>query len=140
MIASAWSSKKAGIALAIVFIVLLFPWVYMISCTAFTYAYWLFPVLSYASTKDVSDKESLPVPAIIHQTWKSKNIPEKWQKAQKSCIDLHPDYEYKLWTDEEGLELIEVGAPELPCLRRHRPFCYLFYLLTFLLYFLVIFR
>ncbi len=93
----------------------------MISCTAFTYTYWLFPTLSYASTKHIGEEESLPVPAIIHQTWKSKDIPEKWQKAQKSCIDLHPDYEYKLWTDEDGLALIEVGAPELPFCRFPSP-------------------
>jgi hypothetical protein len=34
------------------------------------------------------------IPKIIHQTYKNETIPEVWREAQKSCIDLHPDYEY----------------------------------------------
>lgn len=36
------------------------------------------------------------VPKIIHQTYINESIPEQWQASQKSCIDLHPDYEYKV--------------------------------------------
>jgi mannosyltransferase OCH1-like enzyme len=36
------------------------------------------------------------IPRIIHQTWANDSIPEKWRKAQKSCLDLHGDYEYKV--------------------------------------------
>lgn len=36
------------------------------------------------------------IPKIIHQTWKSETIPEKWWEAQQSCVNLHPDYEYKV--------------------------------------------
>lgn len=40
--------------------------------------------------------EQLPqiIPKIIHQTYKTENIPEVWSNAQQSCIELHPDYEY----------------------------------------------
>ena len=34
------------------------------------------------------------IPKIIHQTYKNETIPEVWREAQRSCIDLHPDYEY----------------------------------------------
>lgn len=34
------------------------------------------------------------IPKIIHQTYINESIPEVWQDAQQSCIDLHPDYEY----------------------------------------------
>lgn len=34
------------------------------------------------------------IPKIIHQTYKNESIPEVWQEAQQSCLDLHPDYEY----------------------------------------------
>lgn len=34
------------------------------------------------------------IPKIIHQTYKNETVPEVWADAQKSCIDLHPDYEY----------------------------------------------
>lgn len=36
------------------------------------------------------------IPKIIHQTYANKTIPEVWREAQQSCIDLHPDYEYKV--------------------------------------------
>lgn len=53
------------------------------------------------------------IPAIIHQTWKTTEIPEKWVGARQACMDLHPEYEFKLWTDESARELIE---KEYPCL------------------------
>ncbi|KAK9453399.1 nucleotide-diphospho-sugar transferase [Dipodascopsis uninucleata] len=46
------------------------------------------------------------IPKIIHQTWKNETIPEKWKGTQESCISKHPDYEYKLWTDESAREFI----------------------------------
>lgn len=36
------------------------------------------------------------IPKIIHQTWENETIPDQWQKAQQSCLDLHGDYEYKV--------------------------------------------
>ena len=53
------------------------------------------------------------VPKIIHQTWKDNNVPQKWQAARQSCIDLHPDYEYKLWTDASADAFIQDHYPEL---------------------------
>ena len=41
------------------------------------------------------------IPKIIHQTYKNDSIPQHWQQARQSCLDLHEDYEYKvgwLWT------------------------------------------
>jgi len=36
------------------------------------------------------------IPKIIHQTYANSSIPKTWAEAQQSCIDLHPDYEYKV--------------------------------------------
>jgi len=36
------------------------------------------------------------IPKIIHQTYVNDTIPEHWREPQKSCLDLHPDYEYKV--------------------------------------------
>lgn len=36
------------------------------------------------------------IPKIIHQTYVNETIPEHWREAQRSCIDLHEDYEYKV--------------------------------------------
>ena len=51
------------------------------------------------------------IPRIIHQTWKDKNIPEKWQKTVRSCKKVYYDCEYKLWTDEEMLEFVMKHYP-----------------------------
>lgn len=105
--------KVAYCGLAIAALVLLWPWVYMVSCAAYTYVYWMFPEVNWvAPGVEETVRGELPVPAIIHQTWKTKEVPEKWRKAQQSCIDLHPDYEYKLWTDADGERLIEVRTQE----------------------------
>jgi inositol phosphorylceramide mannosyltransferase catalytic subunit len=39
-----------------------------------------------------------PIPKIIHQTWKNETIPEMWSIAQYSCRDLHPDYQYIVYS------------------------------------------
>ncbi len=67
-----------------------------------------FPVVS------MLNKTQSNVPAIIHQTWRDSNsIPMSWQQASNSCQTLHPNYEYRFWTDEDGRRLIE---QEFPCL------------------------
>lgn len=114
-IPSGWTPARRRLTsvAALVTILLLWPWVYIITCTAYTYLYWMFPTLKANVYVDTVDSGELHVPAIIHQTWKSKEIPEKWREAQKSCIELHPEYEYRLWTDEDGLELIKVRSQSL---------------------------
>lgn len=36
------------------------------------------------------------IPKIIHQTYVNDSVPEHWREAQRSCIELHEDYEYKV--------------------------------------------
>lgn len=49
----------------------------------------------------------LLIPKIIHQTYKTEAIPEKWQKTHQSVLDLHPNYQYILWTDAMARDFIE---------------------------------
>ncbi|KAK9476194.1 nucleotide-diphospho-sugar transferase [Lipomyces japonicus] len=51
------------------------------------------------------------IPRIIHQTWKNESIPEQWKAAQESCTLKHPDFEYKLWTDESSRKFIAENYP-----------------------------
>ncbi|KAJ5543814.1 Mannosyl phosphorylinositol ceramide synthase SUR1 [Penicillium frequentans] len=51
------------------------------------------------------------IPKLIHQTYKNETTPEAWVEAQKSCIDLHPDYEYILWTNEKSRDFISAEYP-----------------------------
>ena len=46
------------------------------------------------------------IPKIIHQTYINASIPAQWLPAQQACIDLHPNYEYILWTDEKSHDFI----------------------------------
>lgn len=43
----------------------------------------------------ISERPQL-IPKIIHQTYINDSIPEHWKGPQQSCIDMHPDYEYKV--------------------------------------------
>jgi hypothetical protein len=41
------------------------------------------------------------IPRIIHQTWKTADIPERYRACQASWREYHPDWTYILWTDAD---------------------------------------
>lgn len=41
------------------------------------------------------------IPKKIHQIWLGSPYPEKYKALQKSWRDLHPDWEFKVWTDAD---------------------------------------
>ncbi len=55
------------------------------------------------------------IPKIIHQTWRDHNLPvpkawpESWQRH-------NPDWEYRLWTDDDLLAFVQQCYPELEAL------------------------
>ncbi|KAJ6485173.1 glycosyltransferase family 32 protein [Mycena vitilis] len=51
------------------------------------------------------------IPRILHQTWKTGTLPEKWKSISQECRDMMPDYEYMLWTDESSREFIAKHYP-----------------------------
>lgn len=52
------------------------------------------------------------IPKIIHQTWKNREIPEKWQSAVQSVKTMHPEYEYILWTHETMAAFVKSTYPD----------------------------
>lgn len=85
---------------------------------------WLFVLLLDSGASDAIHPIEIPgvnsplielrpqyIPKIIHQTWKNETVPEKWLEPQKTCQDLHPDYEYMLWTDADSREFIQLEYP-----------------------------
>ncbi len=52
------------------------------------------------------------IPRIIHQTWKTADIPEprEWPESWKR---LNPAWDYRLWTDDDLLELVRTHYPAL---------------------------
>ena len=41
------------------------------------------------------------IPKVIHQIWIGGKLPEKYLPLQKSWKEHHPDWEYRLWTDDD---------------------------------------
>ena len=50
--------------------------------------------------------QGLEIPKIIHQTWKTANLPAKWQALQRSWREYHPTWEYRLWSDAMNRDFI----------------------------------
>jgi len=43
----------------------------------------------------------MPIPKIIHQTYKNYDLPETYKMCQSEIIKFHPEFEYKFYTDED---------------------------------------
>ncbi|GAA6006688.1 hypothetical protein JCM10207_005021 [Rhodosporidiobolus poonsookiae] len=46
------------------------------------------------------------IPKIIHATWKTDTLPQRWEDVRQGCIDMHPDYEFMLWSDASSRAFI----------------------------------
>lgn len=55
----------------------------------------------------------MTVPPIIHQTWKTAEVPAAFAAMQASWRAHHPGWRYRLWTDEDLLRLVERRFPRL---------------------------
>jgi mannosyltransferase OCH1-like enzyme len=53
------------------------------------------------------------IPRVIHQTYKTKNLPEDLLHWHGKVIKLHPNWQVHLWTDEDNLRLVEEHFPHL---------------------------
>ena len=53
------------------------------------------------------------IPKIIHQTWKTSEVPEEWRRCVQSWRDMHPDWDVRLWTDEDNRNFVATEYPEI---------------------------
>ena len=61
-----------------------------------------------------SDADAEPlIPHIIHQQWSSYQIPAAAVPYVKSVVDLHPDWQYWFWTDDDRECYMRSRHPEL---------------------------
>ncbi|HCN83947.1 MAG TPA: glycoside transferase family 32 [Sphingobacteriaceae bacterium] len=58
------------------------------------------------------------IPRIIHQTWKTTNVPSLYTPWVKSWKENHPGWQYMLWTDDMNIAFIKKYAPDF--LRTYR--------------------
>jgi mannosyltransferase OCH1-like enzyme len=59
------------------------------------------PDVAYISEEELNSTQNFPhqnssqkserIPRIIHQTWKSETLPEKWKAVSEGCRNLMPD-------------------------------------------------
>jgi len=50
------------------------------------------------------------IPKKIHQIWLGSEFPDKYKGFRDSWIEMHPDWEYRLWTDKDVDELDMIKA------------------------------
>jgi len=43
----------------------------------------------------------MPIPPLIHQTWKTSSTPLRWRHLVETVKRNHPGWTYRLWSDEE---------------------------------------
>ncbi len=64
--------------------------------------HWKQAQASYESFVNNPQYQSAPkIPKIIHQIWIGSSFPEKCVAFQNSWKKYHPDWEYKLWSDQD---------------------------------------
>ncbi len=51
------------------------------------------------------------IPYLIHQTWKTSEIPAKWKPFAKKVQDLNPGWKYQLWTDADNDTFVKKEFP-----------------------------
>lgn len=54
----------------------------------------------------------MAIPKIIHQTWKTYEVPEEWWDCVNSWKRHHPGWEYRLWTDDESETFVARHYPD----------------------------
>lgn len=52
------------------------------------------------------------IPKRIIQTWKSRELPRRYRAFDRRLRKLHPDYEFRFFTDEEIAEFVRREYPE----------------------------
>ena len=58
-------------------------------------------------------QQTKQIPKIVHQEWKSTTLPQTFKIWRDECIRINPDYEFKVWTDDDNLQLVTEHYPQL---------------------------
>jgi len=51
------------------------------------------------------------IPRIIHQTWKTADVPARWHPWRDSWQRHHPGWRYMFWTDDDNRALVATHYP-----------------------------
>ncbi|CAO3459308.1 glycosyltransferase [Azospirillum largimobile] len=58
-------------------------------------------------------KANSPIPRLIHQTWKTCNVPPEFQVLQRSWTGHNPGFAYRFWTDDDIERFVAEEHPAL---------------------------
>lgn len=53
------------------------------------------------------------IPKLFHQSWKTTELPSKFERWSETCRTMHPDWEWVLWTDDDNHQLVRTYFPWL---------------------------
>ncbi|MEM8995611.1 MAG: glycosyltransferase, partial [Acidobacteriota bacterium] len=53
----------------------------------------------------------MPIERTLHQSWKTADVPERFRPWVDGVRRLHPDFDYRLWTDDDNERLIAERYP-----------------------------
>ena len=53
----------------------------------------------------------LRIPKIIHQTYKTADLPDDWKDTPRIWNETHPGWRYEFWTDERNRDFIATNYP-----------------------------
>lgn len=54
----------------------------------------------------------MTIPKIIHHTYKNHELPDIYKKCQDQIKTLHPDFEYRFYTDDDMDKLMKTEFPD----------------------------
>jgi len=67
---------------------------------------------SQSSESKKFDEYDVKIPKIIMQTWKDKNIPDKWKSSPESIKKHMPGWKYVLLTDKDNRKFVKKHFPD----------------------------
>lgn len=54
----------------------------------------------------------MSIPRLIHQTWKTPELPEPYNRFAETVRACNPEFEYRLWTDADNRRFVKTHYPE----------------------------
>jgi Glycosyltransferase sugar-binding region containing DXD motif len=73
------------------------------------------PKAKYLSPTELMQRPLSPVngsiPKIIHQSWKSEELPDRFVRWSDTWRMHHPDWEWVLWTNDDNHALVDLHFP-----------------------------
>jgi len=65
----------------------------------------------HSSNQDQGGRNKIP--RIVHQTYKTTDLPPNFKSWRDTCIARNPEWEFKIWTDDDNLQLVKEYYPSM---------------------------